>query len=78
MGQPRNQRGNQEIHRNKWKLKKNNSSKSLEYRKNCSNKGVYSHTGLSQEARKISNKLPNFTPKAARKKKQTKPQTGGR
>ena len=33
------------------------------------------NTGLSQEARKISNKQPNLTPEGAKKEQQTKPKT---
>ena len=36
--------------------------------KNCSKWEVYSNTSLPQEARKSSNKQPNFTSKATRKK----------
>ena len=36
---------------------------------------VYSNTGLPQEARKISNKQPNLTPKEARKRRTNKTQT---
>ena len=35
---------------------------------------VHSNTGLPQETRKKSNKLPNFTPKATRKGKNEEPQ----
>ena len=36
--------------------------------KNSSKREVYSNTRLPQETRKISNKQPNFTPKAARER----------
>ena len=42
--------------------------KPLGCRKSGSKREAYSNTGLLQEARKISNKQPNFTPKGARKR----------
>ena len=40
--------------------------------KNSSKREVYTNTGLTQEARKISNKQPNHTHKGARKRKTNK------
>ena len=37
--------------------------------KNCSKRKVYSKTDLTQEARKMSNKQLNLTPKGARKRR---------
>jgi len=66
---------------NKWKWK-HNSPKPFGYSKRDPKIDVYSITGLPQEARKISNKLPNLTPKGGKNKKQkeqqTKPQTSRR
>ena len=56
MGQQRNQRGNFKTHGDKWKWK-HDGPKSLGCSKSCSEWEVYSNTGLSQEARKISNNL---------------------
>ena len=61
-----NKKGNQNMHRNKWKWKHNNAqpkgfSKSSAKEKACSN------TSLPQETREKSNEQPNFTPKAIRK-----------
>ena len=66
MGQPRNQRGNQEMETNKkWK---HYGPKSLGCSKGGSKREVYSNTDLPYEAKKkISNKQPNITPKGATK-----------
>ena len=42
--------------------------------KSSSKREVYSNTILPQETRKISNKQPNFTPKAIRKEEQQQQQ----
>ena len=47
---------------------KHNSPKSLGCSKSNSKREVYSNRGLPQESRKISNKLPNLTPKRRQKK----------
>ena len=47
-------------------------SKPMGYSKGSSKKEVYSNTILPQETRKISNKQPNLTPKAARERKTNK------
>ena len=67
MSLPRNQRGNKKIHGDKWKWK-HNRPKSLEYSKSGSKRDIYSKITLPQEARKISNKQPNITPKGVRKR----------
>ena len=51
---------------------KTNSPKSLGCSKSCSKREVYSNTGLSQEARKISNKQPNLTLKEGIKRRTNK------
>ena len=51
---------------------KHNDRKPMGCSKNSSKREVYSNTILPQEIRNISNKQPNFTPKAARER-QTKP-----
>ena len=42
--------------------------------KRSAKREVHSHTRLPQETREISNKQPNFTPKAARKGRTEEPQ----
>ena len=54
------------MHRNEWKLKPNNP-KPVGYYKSSVKGKVHSNTGIPQETRKKSNKLPNSTPKATRK-----------
>ena len=61
--------------RNKWKWK-HNCPNPLGFSKSSSKKEAYSNTGLPQEAREISNKQPDVTPKEARKRKQMKPNEG--
>ena len=46
---------NEKIPWDKWKWKHNNP-KSMEHSKSSSNKEIHIHTGLPQQARKISNK----------------------
>ena len=53
-----------------WRHK---GSKSLGCSKSSSKKEVYSHTGISQETRNISNKQSNLTPKGTRRRKTKKP-----
>jgi len=51
----------------------------MEYRKSSSKKEVHSDTALPQEARKISDKQVNLSPKRIRKKKElTKPKVNRR
>ena len=49
--------------------------KLMGYSKSSSERVVYSNAILSQEIRKISNKQPNFTPKATRERKKDKTPT---
>ena len=56
MGQQRNQRRNQKITQDKWKLK-HTFPKCMGWSKSSSNREVNSNTGLPQEIRKISNSL---------------------
>ena len=46
--------------------------------KSSSKRDVYSNTNLPQETRKISNKQPNFTPKAIRERRTKKPKVSRR
>lgn len=61
------------IHGDKWKWK-HNGLKPLGSTKSSSKRKVYSNTGLPQEARTISNKQPNLTPKGTRKRTKTQNQ----
>ena len=54
--------------RNNWQWKHNNS-KPMGCSKSSSKREVYNNTILPQETRKISNKQPNFTPKATGEKR---------
>ena len=58
-------RGNQKIPRDKWQ-QKHNDPKPMGCSKSSSTREVYCNTVLPQETRKISNKQPNFKPKATR------------
>ena len=73
MDQPGNQR------RNKKYMEKNenenNGSKSLRCSKSSSKREGFSNTGLPQEARNISNKHPNLTPKGVRKRTTNSPKS---
>ena len=46
-----------------------NGPKPLGCSKSCPKREGYSNIGLLQDARKISNKQPNFTPKGVRKRR---------
>ena len=46
--------------------------------KNSAKKEVYSNTSLPQETRETSNKWPNFTSKATRKRRAKKPKVSRR
>ena len=59
------------IPKDKWKRKYNNPQ-SMGCSKSSSKREVYGETSLLKETRKISNKLPNFTLKATRKRKTNK------
>ena len=71
----RNQRGNQKIPRDKWKLKHKWNPKPMRCSKSNSKREVYRDTILPQETRKISNKQPNLTPKATRERRKNKTQS---
>ena len=61
------------MHRNKWKQKHDNP-KPVGLSKSSAKGKVHSNTGLPQETREKSSKLPNFTPKATRKTRNEEPQ----
>ena len=61
------------MHRNKWKWKYDRP-KPMGFSKSNAEK-VHSNTSLPQETREKSNKLPNFTPKATRKRRNEEPQS---
>ena len=69
----RNKRGNQKIPRSKWKQRHNNP-KPIGCSKSSSKREDYRNTSLPEKT-KISNKQPNFTPKATIKKKKNKTQS---
>ena len=75
--EPGNQRRN---FKNIWKHMKMKTpqSKTLGYSKSSPKREICSNTGLRQEAKEISNKQPNLTPKGARKEEQTKSKTSRR
>ena len=56
------------MHRNEWKWKHNNP-KPMGFSKSSAKGKVHSNTGLPQKTREKTNKLPNFTPKASRKRR---------
>ena len=56
------------MHRKEWKLKHNNP-KPVGHCKSSAKGKVHSNTGIPEETRKKSNKWPNSTPKATKKKK---------
>ena len=58
--------GNKKISRNKWQWKHDNS-KPMGCSKSSPKRDIYSNTILPQEARKTSNRQPNFTPKTTGK-----------
>ena len=62
------------MHRNKWKWKHNNP-KPMGFSKSSAKGKVHSNTSLPQETREKSNKYPNSTPKAARKRRNEEPQS---
>ena len=67
----RNQRGNKKLPRDKWK-QMNSDPKPRGCSKSSSKREIYSNKILPQEARKISNKQPNLTPKATRERRTNK------
>ena len=54
---------------------KTDDPKPMGYSKSSSKREVYSSTSLPQEARKISNKKSNLTPKGTRERKTNKTQS---
>ena len=54
--------------RNKWKWKYNNS-KPIGFSKSSAKREVHINKSVPQAIREISNKQPNFIPKAARKRR---------
>ena len=62
--------------KNKIKMKmKNNNPKLMGFSKSSAKREVHSHTSLPQETREASNKQPNFTPKATKKRRTEEPQS---
>ena len=59
--------------RNKWKWKHSNP-KPMGFSKSSAKRRVHSNKSLPQEARETSNKWPNFTTKATRKRGSEEPQ----
>ena len=53
-------------------MKTHNNSKPMGFSKSSAKKDIQSNASLSQETRETSNKQPNFTLKATRKKKEKK------
>ena len=49
-------------------IMKHDNSKPMGFSKSSAKREVHSHTNLPQETRETSNKQPNFTPKATRKR----------
>ena len=62
------------VPRGKWRWKQNNP-KPMGCSKSSSKREVYSNTILPQETRNISNKQPNFTPRAIRERRTKKPKS---
>ena len=75
MGQPRNQKGNQKIHGDKWKWK-SNDPKSLGCSKSYSMKEVYNNTGLLQGEKSQVKNLTRHLKEL--EKEQTKPKSSRR
>ena len=71
MGQPRSQKNKLKLPGEKWKWE-HNGPKSLECTKSSSKRKFYRNIGLHEEARKISNKQPNLTPKGSTKEEKHK------
>lgn len=70
----RNQRGNKKMPKDKWKWK-HHDPKPMRCSQSCSKREVYSNSSLSQETRRISHKIPNFTVKADRERRISKTQS---
>ena len=54
---------------------KTQQPKPMGFCKRSAKRGVHSNTSLLQETRKTSNKQPNFTPKATKKRRTEEPQS---
>ena len=65
------------MHRNEWKWKHNNP-KPVGYCKNSAKGKVHSNTGISQETRKKSNKVPNLHLKQLEKEEMKNPRVSKR
>ena len=63
---------NQNMHRNKWKWKHN--PKAMGFSKNSAKGKVQNNTSLPEETREKSNKQPNYTPEATRKRRKEETQ----
>ena len=61
------------MHRNEWKQEQNNP-KPMGFSKSSAKRKVHRNTSLSQEIGEKSNKSPNSTPKATRKRRNEEPQ----
>ena len=70
----KNQKGNENMHRNKWKWKHDNP-KPMGFSKSSTKREIHSNTSLPQEPRETSNKEPNFTYNASRKRRKEPPQS---
>ena len=70
----RNQKENQNMHRKKWKWKPNNQN-SMGFSRSSAKREIHSNASLPQETRETSNKQPNFTCKATRKRIIEEPQS---
>ena len=69
----KNQTINENMHRNKWKQKQDNP-KTSGFSKISAKGKIHRNTSLPQETRETSNKWPNFTTKATRKRGSEEPQ----
>ena len=74
MGQWKNQSGNQQVSKDKWKWKYN-TPKCMGCSKSSSKREVYSDTGLPQETRKNLNKQLKLPPEGIRKRRINKGQS---
>ena len=62
------------MHRNKWKWKHDNA-KPMRLGESSAKREIHSNTSLPRETRESSNRQPNFTPKATRKRRKEEPQS---
>ena len=54
---------------------KHDNPKPMKFSKSSAKREIHSNTSLPQETRETSNKQPNFTPKATRKRRKEDPQS---